>query len=257
MICVQFFFSTHPLFLPPTTLLPHTPTPPHPQLTPVNSTYHTLYLSGDGGLQVDPPSPSPPTKWQADPSNPIPTLGGNTLTLPLCGPQDQRPVQSQHGKDIAPFSTAPFNTPLFIHGEVLVNVGVSSSAKDTDVHAKLMDVYPTGETMLLVDGVVRMRGRGGVYEESFSPPLKAGQVYNVTGSLGWFSYIVTQGHALRLDLSSSNFPRFSVNPNTGQPISNNSSAPVVASNSVFHDPSHPSALLLPLFDLGATQLKWL
>ena len=217
----------------------------------MNSTYVPLYLSGGGQLSAAPPPPAPPSTWLADPAAPIPTLGGNVLTLPLCGPQDQRPVQAPHASHMASFATAPLQQPLMLHGEVLAQLHVSSSAADTDVTAKLMDVYPSGETMLLVDGVVRMRGRGGLYAPRFSAPLLPSAVYAVNVSLGWFSYLVTPGHALRLDLASSNWPRFSVNPNTGQPLALNTSTPVVATNAVHHDPAQPSALLLPLFDLQA------
>ena len=140
-----------------------------------------------------------------------------------------------------------------LHGEVLAQLFLSSSALDTDVTAKLVDVYPSGENMLLVDGAVRMRGRGGLYSARFSAPLQAGAVYAVNVSLGWFSYLVTPGHALRLDVASSNWPRFSVNRNNGLPLARqNESEAVVAENAVHHDAAQQraSALLLPLFELS-------
>jgi putative CocE/NonD family hydrolase len=176
------------------------------------------------------------------------------LTLPLCGPQDQRPVQAPHAGDMASFATAALDEPLLVHGEVSARLFVSTSARDIEVMVKLMDVYPSGETMLLLDGALRMRGRGGMYAPAFAPPLVAGAIYNVTVSLGWFSYAVTPGHSLRLDVAGSNWPRFSINMNTGAPISDNSSVPVVARTQVHHDAAHPSALLLPLLRTGLASL---
>jgi putative CocE/NonD family hydrolase len=151
---------------------------------------------------------------------------------------------------MASFASPVFPEPLIVHGEVAARLFVTSSAADTDVMVKLMDVYPTGETMLLVDGAVRMRGRGGLYAGAFMPPLTAGEVYNVTVPLGWFSYILTPGHRLRVDVASSNYPRFSLNPNTGAPLSSNDTRMVVAQNAVLHSAQHPSALLLPLLNVG-------
>ncbi len=215
----------------------------------MNSTYAPLYLGSAGQLQEAPPQPSL-VQWLADPADPIPTLGGNVLMLPECGPQDQRPVQAPHAAHMASFSTAPLASPLIIHGEVLADVVLSSTAPDTDVMVKLVDVYPTGETMLLVDGALRMRGRGGLYATEFEAPLQPQRAYTASVSLGWFSYVVSPGHGLRVDVSSSNFPRFSVNPNTGQPMNQNSTAPAVATNTLHLG---TSALRLPLFDFASLQ----
>ena len=210
------------------------------------------FLQAGGVLSPSPPpsgpAPPPPTSWVADPSRPVPTLGGNNLIISPCGPQDQRPVEAAHADSMALFTTAAFTDVAFINGMMTAQIWVTSTAPDTDVTAKLTDIFPSGESMLIQDGILRLRWREGPLATQPAAPLTPGEAVQVTVEIGFMSYAVNAGHRLRLALASSNAKRFSVNRNNGRPLTDNTTAPVVATNAVLHDAEHPSALVLPLLD---------
>jgi hypothetical protein len=213
-----------------------------------------LFLAHGGALSLTAPAgAAPATPWTADPSRPIATLGGNNLVVSPCGPQDQRPVEAAFADSMALFSSTPFASTSIINGLITAQLWVTSSAVDTDVTAKLTDVFPTGESMLVQDGVLRLRWRDGPQARKPAAPLSPGVPVEVTVEVGFMSYVVNAGHRLRLALASSNSPRFSVNPNNGSPIWDNATAPVVAQNAVLADADHPSALILPLLDVSRIQ----
>ena len=201
-------------------------------------------LRGAGTLSPEgPQSAEPADHYVYDPENPVPTIGG-----PLCcdaghlpgGPKDQRPVEARN--DVLVYSTAPFSRDIEVTGQIALDLYAKSSAVDTDFTAKLVDVWPNGFAQNLTEGIVRAR-----YRDSQEVPelLNPGQIYKFTIDLWSTSNVFRQGHRLRLEISSSNFPRFNRNRNTGESPQFESPG-VTATNSILHDHAHPSALLIPV-----------
>jgi putative CocE/NonD family hydrolase len=178
-----------------------------------------------------------------DPANPAPTVGG-----PLCcdathlapGPRDQKEVEAR--QDVLVYSTRPLEEDVEVTGPVTLDFYAKSSAVDTDFTAKLVDVYPDGKAIDITEGILRAR-----YRESTSEakPLVPGTVYDLTIDMWSTSNVFLKGHKIRLEISSSNFPRFDRNLNTGESAAG-SSAFVKATNTILHDKEHPSTLLLPV-----------
>ena len=220
-----------------------------------------FYLHGDGTLQTNPSELPVPSRFQYDPRNPVPTLGGNIDSgkhLVPRGAQNQvpppdyfaagnrLPLSARH--DVLTFTTSPLERDLEITGPIRVDLWVSSEAKDTDFTAKLIDVYPPSEdypagyAMNLEDGILRMRFRNSRGREELMNP---GTLYPVTIDLWATSNLFRKGHKIRLDISSSNFPMYDLNPNTGEPLGRHTYvAPTL--NTVYHDSEHPSCLVLPV-----------
>lgn len=206
-------------------------------------------LHGDGALSWDPPGAEPPDRYRYDPRDPTPTCGGATL-LPgalvaaNAGPRDQRAVEAR--ADVLVYTGPPLTADLEVTGPVSLTIFVTSSARDTDVVAKLIDVHPDGRALLLCDGILRAR-----YRDSLAAPapLTPGQVYALQIDLVATANLFKAGHRIRLEVSSSNFPRFDRNTNTGGPIAHETAADfVVAENQVFHDRARPSHLTLPIIE---------
>ena len=199
-------------------------------------------VSGDGVLSSAAPHAESADRYIYDPVNPAPTIGG-----PLCcdsphlgpGPRDQRPVEARN--DVLVYSTPMLSEDLEITGPVTLELFASSTAVDTDFTAKLVDVWPDGFAQNLTEGIIRAR-----YRESQEKPtfLNPGQTYKFIVDLWSTSNLFRKGHRLRLEISSSNFPRFDRNLNTGGD-SSSARNPVPATNSIYHDAEHPSALILP------------
>jgi hypothetical protein len=200
-------------------------------------------LSGDGSLSAQAPADEPADRYTYDPGNPAPTTGG-----PLCcdamhlrpGPRDQRPVEARN--DVLVFSSPALAEDVEVTGPVSLELFASSSAVDTDFTAKLVDVYPDGFAQNLTEGIIRARYRD--YSEK-AELLNPAQVYKFNIDLWATSNVFKKGHRLRLEISSSNFPRFDRNLNTGEEASTGRSF-VSATNLILHDAQHPSALLVPI-----------
>jgi putative CocE/NonD family hydrolase len=202
-------------------------------------------VSGDGKLipAVALPHAEPPDSFVYDPANPVPTVGG-----PLCcdvvhlapGPRDQRQVEAR--PDVLVYSTPPLEEDLEVTGPVTLDLFAKSSGIDTDFTGKLVDVAPDGTAINLTEGILRAR-----YRESttVASPIVPGQVYEYKIDLWSTSNVFLKGHRIRLEVSSSNFPRFDRNLNTGKDAST-SSTMVKATNTILHDGTHPSALILPV-----------
>jgi putative CocE/NonD family hydrolase len=198
---------------------------------------------GDGSLADVTPRSEPADQYLYDPLNPVPTIGG-----PLCcdwehlgpGPRDQR--QTETRADVLIYSTPPLTQDLEVTGPVQLELFAKSSAVDTDFTAKLVDLWPNGFAQNLTEGILRAR-----YRSSQEKPelLSPGQVYKFTIDLWSTSNVFLKGHRLRLEISSSNFPRFNRNLNTGQDAGG-TGKPVPATNTIYHDAEHPSALILPI-----------
>lgn len=200
-------------------------------------------LRGDGSLSQIAPKSESADSYVYDPSNPVPTIGG-----PLCcaqeliepGPRDQRSVENRD--DVLVYSMGPLQHDVEVTGPVTATLFVKSSAVDTDFTGKLTDVDPDGFARDVAEGILRMRYRD---SREHATLLNPDQTYEVTLDLWATSNVFLRGHTLRLEISSSNFPRFDRNPNTGDQIKS-ARRFVSATNSVLHDAQHPSALVLPV-----------
>ncbi len=235
------------------------------------------YLRANGVLSADKPTMEAPSTYQFDPQHPVPTLGGNisshnsppshknTITRPgdsnnlmeqgaydqRCRPEiwtceDSRPLSARN--DVLVFQTEPLAQDMEVTGRLIVHFWARSSASDTDFTAKLIDVYPpnsdfpAGVDLNVADSIVRARYRDSLEHSAL---MKPETVYPFTIEMYPTSLLFKKGHRIRLDISSSNFPRFDVNPNTGEPLNDNRHW-AVALNTIYHDAQHPSHIVLPV-----------
>jgi putative CocE/NonD family hydrolase len=200
-------------------------------------------LNGDGALGAHAPEKASPDRFAFDPRNPVPTAGGavccNPVTFPW-GPMDQRTIERR--PDVLVFTSPPLTQDLEVTGPVRVELYASTSAPDTDFTAKLVDVFPNGEARNLTDGILRMRYRSSLEKAELAKP---GQIYKLTIDAGVTSNVFLPGHRVRIEISSSNFPRFDRNLNTGEDPGHGTRW-VKASNTIYHDVEHSSALILPV-----------
>ncbi|HTK09195.1 MAG TPA: CocE/NonD family hydrolase [Ktedonobacteraceae bacterium] len=216
----------------------------------LHSTGQANTASGNGTLSSHIPTTDEiEDVYRYNPHHPVPTMGGATL-LPdykvarNAGPLDQRPVEAR--EDVLVFSSPVLEKEVEVTGPVVLVLSVSSSAKDTDFTGTLVDVYPDGRAVLLTDGILRTR-----FRESFNHPvlMEPGKIYELRLDLGATSNVFQVGHRIRLDISSSNFPRYDRNTNTGGTIANETEKDFVeAINRVYHDAAHPSRLMLPIIE---------
>jgi putative CocE/NonD family hydrolase len=202
--------------------------------------------SGDGELRAA-PGDERADNYLYDPLRPVPTLGGRVMspsTANAAGAVDQRRAESRD--DVLCYSSPVLEHPVEVTGHISLKLFVSSSARDTDFTGKLVDVFPDGRAIFLTDGILRARYRNSLAEPE---PLTPEEVCEVTIDLSVTSNVFLPGHRIRLEISSSNFPRFDRNTNTGKAVTEDSDADVqVAVNRVFHGPAHPSRLVLPVID---------
>jgi len=230
---------------------------PLPQAQPTK-----YYLQKSGDLSTEPPEQeTASTTFEFDPENPVPTVGGCVVgsgTLMQEGAWNQWggnhtwswpvPLPLSARNDVVVFMTPPLEQDVEIVGPIRVKLWASSSAVDTDFTAKLIDVYPSsadfpaGFDLIMGDGIIRARYRDSDQEETLMTP---GETYEFNIKLDPCSNRFKKGHRIRVDLSSSNFPRFDVNPNTGEPPAD-SRRKVTATNTIYHDRLHPSHIILPV-----------
>jgi putative CocE/NonD family hydrolase len=197
-------------------------------------------LAGDGILSATPPPSDKPDNFTYDPEHPVTSYGGNvccTGTAITAGAFDQRKMEAR--PEILVYTSEPFKEGVEVSGPITPTLYVSSDAKDTDFTVKVIDVYPDGRAYNLDESIQRMR-----YREGYDRPLvwmEAGKVYKVTLQLLTTSNYFEAGHRLRIEVSSSNFPRFDRNLNTG---GNNydETAGAVAHNAVHHSKQYPSQI---------------
>jgi len=221
-----------------------------------------FYLRGDGRLTIaSPDEKTSSTTFEFDPKNPVPTVGGctccarqimtdgawnqwggkHTWTWPV-------PIPLSARNDVVVFMTPPLDHDTEIIGPVSAKLWASSSAVDTDFTAKLIDIYPSstdfpaGFDLIMGDGIIRARFRESDKQEKLMTP---GEVYEFHVKLDPCCNVFKKGHRIRVDISSSNFPRFDVNPNTGEPPNDNRRM-ITAVNTIYHDSQHPSHIVLPL-----------
>ena len=203
-------------------------------------------LSGGGILQWRPDRAKTPEaidSFTYDPRNPVPTRGGAVCCDPKVfpwGPIDQRPVEKR--KDVLVYTSAPMKQDLEVTGPIRVVLYASTSAPDTDFTAKLVDVFPNGEARNLTDGILRVRYRHGLEKAELAEP---GKVYPLVIDAGVTSNVFLAGHSIRVEISSSNFPRFDRNPNTGRPFADETTLKK-ARQVIYHSRQYPSHLVLPV-----------
>ena len=202
----------------------------------------SVYLHEDGSLQTTAPDGSQSLSYSFDPTDPVPTVGGQNLNIDR-GPYDQRSVENRD--DVLVFTTDVLSDPVWISGPVKARLFVSSDCLDTDFTVKLTDVYPDGRSMLITDGIIRMRNRNGLDHWEF---MQQDEIYEVEIDLWSTSYLFNPGHQIRVSVSSSNYPRFLANPNTKEPLAQNQSYRI-AQNMLHIGESCPSSVVLPLVSL--------
>jgi putative CocE/NonD family hydrolase len=198
-------------------------------------------LVGDGALSDKPGSKAVADTFEFDPNYPVPTVGGAVCCNPKVfpwGPFDQRAVEER--EDVLVYTTKPLKQSVEIAGPVRVSLWVSTSARDTDFTAKLVDVFPDGSARNLTDGILRMRYRNSLEKAELARPW---EVYPISIDAGVTSNVFQKEHRIRLEVSSSNFPRFDRNPNTGTLVAD-ARRLLKANQTVFHDGAHPSCLTL-------------
>jgi putative CocE/NonD family hydrolase len=253
------------------------------------TTFTDFYLHADGSLQrARPPDDGGSTSYRYDPDDPVPTISGSlsglaeivpmppgvggepppmtrlrNLAIPGAAHQVERPdgfackppylpLSARH--DVLVFQTPPLEEAVEVTGPILVHLWASSSALDTDFTAKLLDVYPAspdypdGFHMNITEGIIRARYRELNGKSSL---LEPGRAYEFTVTLEPTSNLFVRGHGIRLDISSSNFPRFDINPNTGEPVGQHTHS-VVAINTVFHEAARASRVTLPIISADET-----
>jgi hypothetical protein len=234
------------------------------------------FFHADGSLSRTAPAAGvAPTTYRYDPEHPVPTIGGAFSGALKRGPFDQREREfkslrggSENGfygsrppylplrsrADVVVFQTEPLAADVEVVGPIVVNLYAASTAVDTDFTAKLLDVYPpsrdfpTGFDLNLTDGIIRARYRRSPAKAELMTP---GEVYPFAIEPFPTANVFKKGHRIRVDISSSNFPRFDVNPNTGEPLGQHRRL-LVADNSIYHDANRASHLVLPLVPSKST-----
>ena len=224
------------------------------------ATSTAFYFHADGSLrETEPAVGDSATIYTFDPAHPVPTIGGNVSARVRDGAFDQRERPDFPGsrppylplsarRDVVVFQTGPLAHDVVVAGPIEVVLYVASSAVDTDFTAKLIDQYPPSEdfpggfAMNISDALQRASYREDRRERSLIAP---GRVYRLVIRPFPTANVFRKGHRIRVDISSSNFPRFDVNPNTGEPLGRNRRS-IPADNSIFHDRGRPSHILLPV-----------
>ncbi len=197
-------------------------------------------LTGHGALDTRHPDQEKPDHFTYDANDPVPTLGGNNLIGAPAGPWDQ--TKAEERQDVLVYSTPPLEKPIEATGPVKLILYAASSARDTDFTAKLVDVHPDGTPYNLCDGILRARYRNGMTNEVLLTP---DEVERFEIDLWVTSNVFQPGHRIRVEISSSNFPRFDRNPNSGKPFGTDTEL-LSATQTILHDAEHPSHLVLPV-----------
>ncbi len=202
------------------------------------------YLRAEGGLSLEPPGAEAPDRYDYDPLHPVPTRGGAVLMTQEypAGPFDQRAIEAR--PDVLVYTSTPLEQDTEVTGPITMRLWAVSSAPDTDVVARLTDVFPDGRSFNLTDGIVRARYRHFARGKPPSP-IEPGRPYEYEIDLWATSNVFKAGHRLRLQVTSSCFPRWDRNPNTGHPFGVDAELRV-AHQQILHDREHPSHIVLPL-----------
>ena len=214
---------------------------------------HAASVGGDGALtQASSAEASgggaASDQFVYDPSNPVPSLGGHSCCEWMTGPQgqfDQSPIEQR--ADVLVYSSPPLEQPLRVTGPITVNLYARTSAPDTDFTAKLVDVFPDGTAVNLNNGIQRASFRESL---SHPTPVEPGKVYLYKIHVWPTSNLFAKGHRVRLEISSSDYPQFAPNPNTGGSFATGATGRT-ATQTILHDAAHPSSIILPVIPDGA------
>jgi len=209
-------------------------------------TKYYLHSSGNasgkyGTLSVKAPSSEEPVdQFIYDPANPVASLGSQYQTFDFCGPHDRSELQQRD--DILTFTTAPLTEDTEVTGPIRATIWASSDAIDTDFTAALTDLEPDGKAIALCEGIVRTRFRNGTDKPEMMTP---GDIYEFEIDMWNTSNMFKNGHSIRVEISSSNFPRYNRNLNSGNPIATDTEI-TIANQTIYHDSDHPSHVTLPV-----------
>jgi putative CocE/NonD family hydrolase len=201
-------------------------------------------LNGDGALSASAPTDEATDGFVYDPTAPVPTLGGNNCCSPHIvpwGPYDQQNIEMR--QDVLCYTSEPLQSDLEVTGPIKVVLYAATDQQDTDWTAKLVDVHPDGRAFSLCDGIVRARFREGRESSSL---IQAGKIYQYEIDLWVLGNVFLKGHSLRVEISSSNFPRFDRNLNTGGENNGLEDRWEIARQTVHHSSAYPSHILLPV-----------
>ncbi len=209
---------------------------------PLNSSPYELYLHSNYSLLEESSILAEDSlSYLYDPNNPVDTIGGGNLAI-QAGIYDQASLEIRD--DVLSFTTDVLTEPLTVVGQMEVTLYVSSNCTDTDFTVKITDVFPDNRSELVTDTIIRARNRNSVSDWDFLTP---GETYEITIPLDSTAYLFNVGHKFRVDISSSNYPRFESNPNTGDALWQNTTTNI-ANNSIFVDATHMSKITLPTVD---------
>ena len=200
---------------------------------------------GDGSLSFTQPAGAESDSYTYDPANPVITLGGNNCcgTPTIAGPKDQRPLESRN--DLLVYTSDFLKEPLAIAGPVKMKLHAATDGRDTDWMVKLIDVHPNGYAMNIAEGILRARFRKGLDQMELLEPNRA---YEFEVDMAGTANVFLPGHRIRVDITSSNFPQFDRNPNTGADLGADAKLRV-AKQTVFHNRQRPSAIILPVVNV--------
>jgi putative CocE/NonD family hydrolase len=194
---------------------------------------------GDGALSPAMPADEPPDRYDYDPADPVPTLGGQSM-IESPGPLDRRPVERRD--DVLVYSTDPLPHDVEVTGPIEVVLYATSSAVDTDFAATLVDVHPGGLAVSICEGIRRARFRDSL---EHTTPIEPERAYEYRISLWETSNLFKAGHRIRLEITSSNFPRFDRNLNSGEDLATGTRV-TIAHQTIHHTAAHPSHILHPV-----------
>jgi putative CocE/NonD family hydrolase len=211
------------------------------QWPPENTSETTLYLTAAGGLQIQDVPASGALSFDYDPADPIPTLGGNNLSISR-GPYNNKELNER--SDVLSFTSDVLTEPIRVEGTISATLYVSSNCPDTDFTVKLIDVYPDGREMLVTDAIQRLRFRDGVTENEVSL-LTPGDMGTVTITLPPTAIVFNSGHSMKFCISSSNYPRYEINPNTANALYDFSTMQI-ATNTVNFGGDNASCVTMPI-----------
>jgi predicted acyl esterase len=212
---------------------------------PTGNTNQNFYLNDNGVLSNTIPTlANSYSQYLYNPSNPSPTHGGTTLRQDLLqGPYDQLVVVESRN-DLAIFTTQALASPVQIAGKPSAHIFIKSDKKDTDFTIRLCDVYPDGRSMLISDGILRMRFRNG-FSTSDTSSIIPNQAYEAIIDFPNTAYTFLSGHSIRIDISSSNYPKYDKNLNNGS-VMYVAGDTLTATNKILHEIDHASYIMLPV-----------
>jgi hypothetical protein len=208
------------------------------------------HAANEFGTAVGAPAATAPSdRFVYNPSNPVPSVGGHSCCNWTSGPQGQFDQSSvEQRADVLVYSSTPLDQALEVTGPVTVTLYARTTASDTDFTAKLVDVYPDGAAVNLANGIQRASFRESLTHPT---PVEPGKIYEYRINVWPTSNLFAKGHRIRLEISSSDYPQFAPNPNTGEPFGR-SARWRIATQTILHDAHHPSAVILPVIPAGAS-----